>query len=104
LSSDSTSSVSIFQEWSEKDGGEKGFVEQFRSVTTFQISSYDDAPTSDSHVMPTDVSEVFGFSRTPRTIETSCMVAAGCGTTDYYDNFCGQLLGSTDRFAKLFAE
>jgi hypothetical protein len=97
------SPVAIFQDWDMENREEtKGWIEQFQSGTTFQVFSDDETVTTDSHVLPNEHSSIFEVFRTPRTVETFCMIAAGCATDDYYDSFCGQLLGSDDRFSHMF--
>jgi hypothetical protein len=98
------SPLSVFQEWDRRwaDGAASRLLD-LRSASSLQ-AFYDSSDyASSSLVLPSLDSGFTGFFKTPEVTEVFCMIAAGCATTSQYDNLCGQLLGSKDKFYEMFA-
>jgi hypothetical protein len=96
------SPIAILREWERGDNeSDEGPIEHFRSGTSFQVFTDQVFKTSDWHILPTNHTGIAGFFETPRVAEMLCLVAAGCATTDQYDNLCGRLLGSAKGFQEM---
>jgi hypothetical protein len=99
------SPVSIFREWDKKiNESDEGPIEHFRSDITFQVFTDNTLAKSDWHVLPTNDTGITRFFETPKTSKTFCLMAAGCATTDRYDNLCGRLLGSAESFQEMLCQ
>jgi hypothetical protein len=99
------SPVSTFREWDrESNESDEGPIEHFRSSITFQVFTDVTQERSDWHILPTEYTGISGFFRTPRAAETFCLVAAGCATTDRYDDLCARLLGSPEGFQEMLCQ
>lgn len=93
--------VSVYQGWEKEDQDKmEGRVEHFSSGSSLLFPSTATS-TSDFHALPSKPG-LKTFFHSPRTVETFCLIAAGCATTDKYDYFCERVLGSKKMFDDMF--
>jgi hypothetical protein len=97
------SPVSVFQDWDDAVGTNGDWrLADIRSQIPFQVFAPDMAISGLAGQLPDLESGIVTYFKTPRALETFCLIVAGCATTSRYDSLCDQLLGSAKRHQDMF--